>query len=552
MWAARYFRPYLLGHHTTVYTDHSACLSLLNTARPSGKLARWALTVQEMNLTLKHRAGKQNLNADALSRNPVVDTSSIANMSTSVSTCEEPSCARTEHNCCDDNVVCSVCPVCPVCSIRSVKAGVVSEQTSDGVDRTDDQVVDVKLNESLEKIREVQLKDPDLALYFAYLECHTLPEDESIAKRIVLESKRLEVIDQVLHREDTSDPGRWCVVVPRELRSVLLEEAHAGVFAGHFSEQKVYARLRKSYWWYGMRTDVRRFCRGCLNCASRKGPGRALCPPLQPIPVKGPFHRVGVDILQLPLTSSGNKYIVVFLDYLTKWVEAYAVPDQQAETIARLLVENIVCRHGVPEELLSDRGANFLSDLILHMCSLLGMKKINTTGYHPQTGGLVEKFNSTITNMIAKSTEGSVVEWDKQLQLLLFAYRSSVQDSTKESPFFLLYGRDPRLPTATEMDIPTTSYTVDLEDYRTELVTCLDNARKCAKEQIEQSQKKQKLFYDRHSAESTYHSGDRVMVYMPREVTGKDRKLARSYHGPNRIVALTPTNAEVKLIESIA
>ena len=129
----------------------------------------------------------------------------------------------------------------------------------------------------------------------------------------------------------------------------------------------------------------------------------------------------------------------MFLDYLTKWVEAYPVPDQQADTVARLLVENIVCRHGVPEELLSDHGANFLSDLILKMCSLVGVKKVNTSGYHPQTDGLVEKFNCTITNMTSKSIEGSVVEWNKQLPMLLFAYRSTVQDSTKESPFFLLW-----------------------------------------------------------------------------------------------------------------
>ena len=99
-------------------------------------------------------------------------------------------------------------------------------------------------------------------------------------------------------------------------------------------------------------------------------------PPLQPIPVKKPFHCIAVDVLQLPLTSQGNRYVVVFMDYFTKWVEAYASPDQQAQTIARLLVENIVCRHEVPQELLSDRGSNFLSDLMLEVCSLLGIKKI--------------------------------------------------------------------------------------------------------------------------------------------------------------------------------
>ena len=120
----------------------------------------------------------------------------------------------------------------------------------------------------------------------------------------------------------------------------------------------------------------------------------------------------------------------------------YPVVDQCAETITRLLIENIVCRHGVPEDVLSDRGMNFLSDLILEMCSLLGIRKVNMSGYHPQTDGLVEKFNSTITNMISNVS----VKWDKQLPLFLFAYRTTIQESTRESPFSLLYGRDPRLP----------------------------------------------------------------------------------------------------------
>ena len=126
------------------------------------------------------------------------------------------------------------------------------------------------------------------------------------------------------------------------------------------------------------------------------------------------------------------------MDYLTKWPEAYAIPDQKAETIARLFVENIVCRHGIPEELLSDRGANFLSNLMQEICQLLGVKKLNTSGYHPQTDGLVEKFNSTLINMIAKSCEVKDRDWDERLPYLLFAYRVSSQASTKESPFFLL------------------------------------------------------------------------------------------------------------------
>ena len=405
---------------------------------------------------------------------------------------------------------------------------------------------DLKLCESNKEIRQMQMEDVDLQPYMKYHSHCLLPEDQNVARKIVLESQHYEMIDGVLHHENPNEPGRWCIVVPKKLHSQLLNEAHAGCFGGYLSEKKVYDKLRRSYWWYGLRRDVRRFCRSCLNCVTGRGPGHSHRPPLVPIPVKGPFHRVAVDVLQLPLTSSGNKYVVVFMDYLTKWVEAFPTADQQATTIATLLIEHIICRHGVPGELLSDRGTNFLSDIILELCSLLGIKKINTSGYHPQTDGLVEKFNSTLQNMIAKSTDPNGMEWDKKLPLLLFAYRSVVQDSTKESPFFLVYGRDPRLPTSTLLEQPLATYT---EDYRTELLSTLKISRDLALESIRQAQEKQRRFYDRRSTNPKFLVGDHVMVFMPSETVGKNRKLARPYHGPYRVVHITPTNAEVRLIE---
>ena len=353
VWAVRYFRPYLLGHHTTVYTDHAACRSLLGSARPSGKLGRWAPTIQEMDLTILHRSGKKNANADALSRNPalVVDETAL------------------------------------VCSVEAEEDPLL-----------------MQFDQSMTEIRELQQKDPDLVSYFEYFEQGVIPTDDKAARKLIMECKKYELVDGVLHFENPSFPGRWCIVVPKAVRPTLLKEAHAGCFAGHLSQRKIYDRLRRSYYWQGMRSDVRRYCWSCLTCTSRKGTGRKIHPPLQPIPVGGLFHRVGVDILQLPQTTSGNRYVVVFVDYLTKWPEAFAIPDQRADTIARLLCEQIICRHGIPEQLLSDRGANFLSELILEICKLLGVKKLNTSGYHPQTDGLVEKFNSTLTNMIARES----------------------------------------------------------------------------------------------------------------------------------------------------
>ena len=141
------------------------------------------------------------------------------------------------------------------------------------------------------------------------------------------------------------------------------------------------------------------------------------------------------------------------------------------------------------------------------------MKKINTSGYHPQTDGLVEKFNSTILAMLAKCTDGSVAEWDKKLPFLLFAYRSTIQSSTKESPFFLLYGRDPRLPSGSMLDQTRPEYLVDMEDYIGQNSWWIwKTAWELALVNIKEAQQKQKTAYDHHSSSSVYKVGDRVMV----------------------------------------
>ena len=147
---------------------------------------------------------------------------------------------------------------------------------------------------------------------------------------------------------------------------------------------------------------------------------------------------------------------------------------QQPPCIADLLVERIVSRHGVPTEILSDRGAAFLSGLMKEVENLLGFHKVNTTAYHPQTDGLVERLNRTLTTMLAKTTErGSRgKDWDRHLPYVLFAYRASQQESTLESPFFLLYGRDSRLPTEIALS-PTNNWRMqlDLKEYGVDLVS---------------------------------------------------------------------------------
>ncbi len=133
-------------------------------------------------------------------------------------------------------------------------------------------------------------------------------------------------------------------------------------------------------------------------------------------------------------------------DYATRWVEAVAMSDQTATTIAKAFLEEVVLRHGCPLMVLSDQGSNFLSKTMSEIVILCGATKLNTSPYHPQTDGLVERFNKTLPTILSMYVQKNQRDWDEYLPYALFSYRTSIHESARDSPFFLLYGRDARLP----------------------------------------------------------------------------------------------------------
>ena len=260
------------------------------------------------------------------------------------------------------------------------------------------------------------------------------------------------------------------------------------------------------------------------------------------VPILRPFQKIGVDVMDLPCTERGNKHVVVFQDMFTKWPLVFPVPDQRAERIARLLCEEVVPLFGVPEALLSDRGANLLSHLMLAVCRLLGIEKLNTTSYHPQCDGMVERFNRTLKSMLRKRAAQFGNQWDKHLPALLWAYRNAPHDTTGEKPSFLLFGWDCRSPTEAALLPVTSTEPTTIEDYREELILTLSSARETALENIKKAQQQYKRSYDRKSDDYTYRVGDWVLIRFPSEETGRLRKLSRPWHGPYRVTSCNETN----------
>jgi len=245
----------------------------------------------------------------------------------------------------------------------------------------------------MDKIRKSQRGDSELNLLIKYLEEKSLPEDPVQASRIVTQAQKgYFVVDGVLYCENSDMAGRRRLVVPASLQQEVLLEHHEAMFAGHFAPKKMYSRLKQYYYWPGMRTAVYKVCESCVLCASTQGQERQKKPPLKCIPVGEPFQCLGMDFKEMDVSGDGNRYALVFQDYLTKWPEVFAVKDRTATTVAKCLAE-IVWRHGVPAKIIHDRAAEFLSDVLQDTVAILGLQQLPISGGHPQTDGLVERFN---------------------------------------------------------------------------------------------------------------------------------------------------------------
>uniref|UniRef100_A0A3B1ITE9 Gypsy retrotransposon integrase-like protein 1 n=1 Tax=Astyanax mexicanus TaxID=7994 RepID=A0A3B1ITE9_ASTMX len=336
--------------------------------------------------------------------------------------------------------------------------------------------------------------------------------------------------------EDPANGRRvFQVVVPRALRGSVLRGVHGSPGAGHFGVTKTLKRLRQRFYWPGCRTDVELFVHCCDVCAARKGPSRAPHTPLHPYQCGSPMERVAVDVLgPFPVTDSGNLFVLVAMDYFTKWPEAYAVPDQGAVTTADILVREFFCRFGVPEELHSDQGRNFESEVMAEVCRILGIHKTRTTPLHPQSDGLVEHFNRMLAAQLAMVSDKNQRDWDRHLPVVLLACRSAVQETTGFTPALLMFGRELRTPVSLAFGAPPDGggYASDTPTFVSDLMSSLELAHRLARSNQSAAGQKQKRAYDTRCFGDPLAVGARVWLYNPQRKKGLCPKLQSAWVGP--------------------
>ena len=393
-----------------------------------------------------------------------------------------------------------------------------------------------------ESLRQLQLADTAVGPVLRSVEANTqidpVPTSKT-SKRLLQLREQMVVCGGVLCRRYRPTGVTKTViqlVIPMSLKEQVLADLHEGAVGGHLGADKTLGRLRERYYWPGYYNDVCEWCRNCPTCASRKSPSPKARAPLQPIVTSRPLQLVATDILgPLPESPAGNLYVLVVSDYFTRYSEAYAIPNQEAVTVARKLVDEFFLRFSPPERLHSDQGRNFESSVIAEVCQLLGVEKSRTTPYHPQSDGLVERFNRTLLDMLATAVGEKPFEWEQNLRRLCFAYNTCIHPTTGYSPFALMFGRQARLP----MDIvlgatsPSSSTT---QQYAVQLQADLEAAYSHVRDRMGHKLQQQKVRYDLRAHGKPFEEGDLVWLHSPATPRGKSRKLHRPWTGPYRVV----------------
>ena len=499
------FRPYLLGKQFTLRTDHGSLTWLQSFKEPEGQLARWLEKLQEYQFTIVHRQGKKHTNADALSRLPCTQ------------------CGRESHQTAEFPL--DVSAVSPTSFHLARDNG--SQDDSHP-----------------QNLREAQLSDPGIKFVLRAKESNDRPsadltKSKSLETRKLLQQwDQLEVRNGLLARkfeqEGKEVTHQW--IVPQSQRKEILHQLHGGPTGAHLGEVKTLGKLRERFYWPGHADDVKKWCSACELCEQRKHPTPRNRAPLVSVHTGYPMQRVATDILgPLPETQSGNSYVLVVADYFTRWVEAFAIPNQEATTVARKLVNEVFCRFSPPEQLHSDQGRQFESLLLAEVCRLLGIQKTRTTAYHPQSDGLLERWNRTLLHNLSTCVRDHPESWEDYVRPICMAYNTCIHPTTGFTPFYLMFGRQAKLPVELMYGTPEPESQSSTE-YATQLESTLTEAYEKVRANTTRQLDHQAELYNEKVHGKPYEVGSHVWVLFPQVPRGKSKKLYRPWSGPFVVV----------------
>jgi transposase InsO family protein len=345
------------------------------------------------------------------------------------------------------------------------------------------------------------------------------------------------------------EPNQLQMLAHKALREDIIKRSHGGMCGGHMGISKTCVQVKRRAYWLCWRADTVRYCRRCPECCSYHRGQLPKTGPLQPIVAGAPFERMSIDLTgPHSRTPRGSVYILTCVDVFTKWTEAFPIPNKEAAVVARVLVEQVFCRLGVPIALLSDNGNEVDSSIMREVCKLLDIDKLRTTFYKASTNAAIERFHRTLNSMIGKVVNEKQTDWDIWLPYIMAAYRSTRHDTTGYSPNFLTLGREVRAPIDIVLGTGTVPNDgVGYDSFVESVRSRMQDAYELVRTHIGEAAVRNKRYYDVRVRPATYQVGQWVYYFNPRRYKGRQDKWSRKYTGPFCVVrVLGPVNIELQ------
>lgn len=524
-------QDYLYGSPFLAVTDSNPLTYVLTSAKLDATSYRWLAALSTFDFQLQYRAGKQNQDADGLSRRP---HSGLADDHISEKEMErirqfaqrhlsenEESCLIAEstvkaiydkhlvHNTINDEHAEELSGTTLVLSLaqnqNAIPASYEAEEQFGGLpviphltvaELVEKQKADTCIREVIHQIESGEKTPPSIR--------KELPE----ICLMLREWNRLELINGILYRRRQEGARMsYQLVLPEELRPSVLRSLHDDL--GHMGIERTLDLVRVRFYWPKMSADVEQEIKTCNRCVRRKSlPERAA--PLVNITATRPLE-LCMDFLSVEPDSSNTKDILVITDHFTMYAVAIPTTNQKAQTVAKCLWEHFFVHYGIPERLHSDQGRDFESRTIKELCELIGTQKIRTTPYHSR-GNPVERFNRTLLNMLGTLENQKKCHWREHVRPLVHAYNCTKNDVTGFSPYELMFGRQPRLPVDLAFGLPVHHQPGSHSQYVQNLRSHLETSYRVASENAKKVADRNKTRFDKRVVESTLKEGDRVLV----------------------------------------